>query len=104
MSYKAGSASHSGMACSSPHAFAAEATCSAGTEASQWLQAERTGSNAQASTATAEPAPKPRVYSQEETAYSQHQWNINNLPRCKVWHCPRCCICLLPKLLCSVVC
>ena len=25
-------------------------------------------------------------YSSEEQAYSQHCWNINNLPRCKVLH------------------
>ena len=25
-----------------------------------------------------------RMYTQEETVYSEHSWNINNLPRCKV--------------------
>lgn len=25
-----------------------------------------------------------RLYTQEETVYSEHSWNINNLPRCKV--------------------
>ena len=48
------------------------------------LQAEREASNGQASTSQAAEPPKPRQYSPEETAYSQHQWNINNLPRCKV--------------------
>lgn len=24
------------------------------------------------------------MYTQEETVYSEHSWNINNLPRCKV--------------------
>ena len=28
--------------------------------------------------------PAPRVHTPEEVAYSQHPWNINNLPRCKV--------------------
>ena len=28
-----------------------------------------------------------RTYTQEETIYSEHSWNINNLPRCKVSHC-----------------
>ena len=28
--------------------------------------------------------PPKRVYTSEEEAYSQHCWNINNLPRCKV--------------------
>ena len=27
--------------------------------------------------------PQPRVFTPEEVAYSQHPWNINNLPRCK---------------------
>lgn len=27
---------------------------------------------------------KQRTYTQEETVYSEHAWNINNLPRCKV--------------------
>ena len=27
---------------------------------------------------------KPRVYTAEERAYSEHPWNINNLTRCKV--------------------
>lgn len=25
-----------------------------------------------------------RTYTKEETVYSEHAWNINNLPRCKV--------------------
>ena len=27
-----------------------------------------------------------RTYTKEETVYSEHAWNINNLPRCKVTH------------------
>ena len=30
----------------------------------------------------AEP-PGPRKFTAEETVYSQHPWNINNMPRCK---------------------
>lgn len=41
--------------------------------------------------AKAAEAVKPRQYSAEEKAYSEHPWNINNLTRCKV--CPHCSTC-----------
>lgn len=36
----------------------------------------------------AEP-PGPRKFTAEETVYSQHPWNINNMPRCKARPCAR---------------
>lgn len=37
-----------------------------------------------------------RKFTPEETAYSEHKWNINNMPRCKVH---TCCDCLLVPIL-----
>ena len=28
-----------------------------------------------------------RKFTPEEVVYSEHKWNINNMPRCKVCHC-----------------
>ena len=33
-----------------------------------------------------------RTYTKEETVYSEHAWNINNLPRCKASLLSGCCL------------
>lgn len=51
------------------------------------LMAEAEAAGDEAGKQQAAEAIKPRVYTPDEKAYSEHPWNINNLTRCKVRPC-----------------